>query len=247
MHVVLEVTDLLQLHEIWSLRPIVSAFSRLERRQPSLSPGQIRFDMAELVPRLSRLRHSPEWQQDKPADDPARLAIRDLSEAHLSQLYPEIEVSIVRQTLFEAAYHSFVVARYQGDVQPTREMLRALAHSRQVDADIYLDQDGQPRQGSPDWIPADITDEIRRLDPRYQPAVSGTPAAYVIADPFWSLLVKANTHEIEAAARRCAAAATQQKQRHQALTSLAALAQVWNRSPSVVGLCYQMNPEDQVL
>jgi hypothetical protein len=245
MHIVFDVVDLLQLQEIWSWRPIVAAFSRLERRETPPRPDSLRFDVAELTPRLSRLRHSPDWQQDRKADDPARVPIRDLSEAHLSQLYPETEASAVRQSLFYSAYRSFVVARYQGDVQTTGALLRVLADCRGLDANTWLDDGGQPRQGSPDWIPADITDEIRSLDARYQPAEPATPAAYVIADSFWSLLVKAEETEIEAAARQYSETETQQEQNFQELTMLVELSRVWNRSPSVVGLCYQVHPEER--
>lgn len=245
MQIVFDVADLMQLQEIWSWRPIVTAYSRLERREP-LFASPLRFDVAELTSRLTRLRHSPDWRQDGKGDDPARAPIRDLSEAHLSQLYPEAETGSLRQSLFYAVYARFVVARYQADVQLTGLLLRALADRQAVDADHYLDSDGQPRQGSQDWIPVDITDEIRSLDTRYRPAEPGAPAAYVIADSFWSLLVKAETAEIEAVVQQCGDTGTQPDQRLQELTTLVKLARIWNHSPSVVGLCYQVHLEDSV-
>jgi hypothetical protein len=239
MQIVFDVADLMQLQEIWSWRPIVAAYSRLERRETRFA-SPLRFDVAELASRLTRLRHSPDWQQDRKTDDPARVPIRDLSEAHLSQLYPETEAASLRQSLFYAAYAGFVIARYQAEVHSTVLLLRALANRQAVGVDSYLDEDGLPRQGSPDWIPADITDEIRSLDARYHSAEPGAPAAYVIADSFWPLLVKAEAAEIEAAAQQCADTVTQQKRCCQELTALVKLARIWNHSPSVVCLCYQL-------
>lgn len=243
MHLVLDIVDLLQLQEIWSWRPIVVAFSRLERREPPPRSGSQRFNLAELVPRLSRLRLSPDWQQIRHHEDPARLPIRDLSDTDLSYLYPEATAAGLRQSLFFAAYRCFVIARYQGAVQPTGTLLRALADVRQLAADDYLDVYALPRQGSPDWIPAEITDEIRCLDTRYQPAEPGTPSAYVIADTFWPLLVKADSRDLDAAARQVSGSLPPESCREQ-LDRLLEVAQMWNRSPSVVGLCYQVQSEE---
>lgn len=234
MHLSLDVVDLLQLQEIWSWRPIVAAFSRLERREPAPIIGAVRFDLNELMPRLARLRHSPDWQQ---TNDPARVPIRDLSETDFGLLYPEVDAAQARQALFCAAYHSFVIARCRGPVALTAALLRALAGARRLDADDYLDTNALPRQGSPDWIPADITDEIRVLDARYRVTEPGTPAAYVVADSFWPLLVKAEEADISAAV----GAADQRR----LLAALVEAARTWNRSPSVVGLCYQIEVEDE--
>ncbi len=243
MHLVLDIVDLLQLQEIWSWRPIVTAFSRLERREPLPRTDSLRFNLAELVPRLSRLRLSPDWQQMRHNEDPARLPLRDLSDTDLSHLYPEAEAAGLRQSLFFAAYRCFVMARYQGAVQPTATLLRALAEVRQLAAEAYLDIYALPRQGSPDWIPAEITDEIRCLDTRYQPDEPGTPSAYVIADTFWPLLVKAEGSDLAAAARRASGSLPPEACREQ-LERLLEVAQMWNRSPSVVGLCYQVQSEE---
>lgn len=243
MRLIIDIVDLLQLQEIWSWRPVVVAFSRLERRAPTLYSGPLRFELAELAPRLSRLRQSPASQQARHTDDPARLPLRDLSDTDLGHLYPEAEADGLRQSLFFAAYRCFVVAQYQGLVQPTGALLRALTRTRRLDADDYLDVYALPRQGSPDWIPADITDEVRSLDTRYQPTEPATPAAYVIADPFWSLLVKADNSDLDAAARLVSGAAAPESCRQQ-LDRLLEVAQMWHRSPSVVGLCYQVQSEE---
>lgn len=240
---ILDVVDLLQLQEIWSWRPIVVAFSRLERREPQPQVGTLRFELTELMPRLSRLRQSPDWQTAHHNQDPARLPLRDLSDTELNDLYPEIAPDGLRQSLFLAAYQCFVVARHRGADQPTRALLRALADVRQLEADDHLDVYAFPRQGSPDWIPADITDEIRGLDSRYRGAEAGTPAAYVIADSFWSLLLKAEANELDSAARLASSTTPVEVCRRQ-LASLLAVAQLWNRSPSVVGLCYQVQLEE---
>ncbi|MBI5671236.1 MAG: hypothetical protein HZC41_24835 [Chloroflexi bacterium] len=231
----LDVVDLLQLQEMWSWRPIVAAFSRLERREPQPAMGAVRFDLNELMPRLVRLRHSSGWQQK--TTDPARVPIRDLSESDFSLLYPELDAAQARQALFDAAYHSFVIARCRGPVALMAAWLRALADARRVKADDYLDARALPQPGSPDWIPADITDEIRGLDSRYRAAEPGTPAAYVIADLFWPLLVKAEEADITAA--------VQNSGDRRQLMALVEVARVWNRSPSVVGLCYQIEAEDE--
>ncbi|NWG17789.1 MAG: hypothetical protein HXY41_14270 [Chloroflexi bacterium] len=239
MNLLLDVVDLMQLQEVWSWRPIVVAFSRLERREAL--PGSIRFDLNALIPRLAQLRRSPDWLNA--ANDPARLPIRDFSETDLSRLCPDTSADTVRQSLFDAAYDRFVVARYRGSAGPTCRLLLALAEARRLDAADYLDDLHLPRPGSPDWIPADITDEIRSLDGRYDAAEPGTPAAYVIADSFWTLLVKAETADLEAAAR-CQDETPAADARRQ-LAELVEVARAWNRSPSVVGLCYQIVSETE--
>jgi hypothetical protein len=235
----LDVVDLLQLQEIWSWRPIVAAFSRLERREAL--PGSLRFDLSELMPRLAQLRRSPDWLHA--ADDPARLPIRAFSEADLNRLCPDAGADAARRALFYAAYERFVIARYRGRVGLTCRLLRALAGARKLDADDYLDGDDLPHAGSPDWIPADITDEIRGLDARYIGDKPGTPAAYVIADSFWTLLVKAEAADLEAAAERQDEGAPVDA--HRQLSDLVEVACAWNRSPSVVGLCYQIQSETE--
>lgn len=239
MNLHLDVVDLLQLQEIWSWRPIVAAFSRLERREAL--PGSLRFDLSELMPRLAQLRRSPDWLHA--ADDPARLPIRAFSEADLNRLCPDAGADAARRALFYAAYERFVIARYRGRVGLTCRLLRALAGARKLDADDYLDGDDLPHAGSPDWIPADITDEIRGLDARYIGDKPGTPAAYVIADSFWTLLVKAEAADLEAAAERQDEGAPVDA--HRQLSDLVEVARAWNRSPSVVGLCYQIQSETE--
>ena len=55
MLVALDIVDLLQLQEIWSKRPIVTAFTRLEIRPPAVL-SDADFSIGELLPRLARLR-----------------------------------------------------------------------------------------------------------------------------------------------------------------------------------------------
>src|SRR5215470_12603372 len=116
MQIHLDVVDLLQLHEVWSKRLIVTAFTRLEPRATPVS-GLIDFNINELMPRLARLKHSEVWQikstnRDK---DPARLPMSDLSEDYLSEMYPEApSAADQRQFLFSSAYNRFVVAHYRG-------------------------------------------------------------------------------------------------------------------------------------
>lgn len=239
MNLHLDVVDLLQLQEIWSWRPIVVAFSRLERREAL--PGSLRFDLSELMPRLAQLRRSPDWLHAD--DDPARLPIRAFSETDLNRLCPDAGADAARRALFYAAYERFVIARYRGRVGLTCRLLRALAGAQKLDANDYLDGDDLPHAGSPDWIPADITDEIRGLDARYMSDKPGTPAAYVIADSFWMLLVKAEAADLEAAAERQDERPPADARRQ--LSGLVEVARAWNRSPSVVGLCYQIQSETE--
>ncbi|HEX2906889.1 MAG TPA: hypothetical protein VHO69_08520 [Phototrophicaceae bacterium] len=234
MDLILDVVDLLQLQEIWSWRPSVTAFSRLQRRDGP--PGLLRFDLEELVPRLTRLRHSPEWRQNHSESDPAKVPLRDFLATDLLTLYPDTDAATICQQVFRSAYQAFVVGQYRGTVAATCSWLRALAAVRCLAPDDYLDADHLPRSGSPDWIPADITDEIRSLDARYRLAEAGTPAAYVVAEQFWSLLVKAGEHDL--------AAIPHPNQFGVPFTRLLEVAHTWNRSPSVVGLCYQVALEE---
>jgi hypothetical protein len=244
MQITLDVVDLLQLHEIWSRRPVVTAFTRLEGRQTVL-PCEVDFNVDQFLPRLARLKHSPTWRMNKANmhNDPGRIPLRDLSEDYLIELYPEVDSpAAMRQSLFNSAYSRFVVAHYRADVELTRRNLQTLANVRQVASEYCLGEDMLPPPGSSEWIPADITDEIRGLDERYDPTEPGLPATYVVSDQFWPLLVKATAAELKAAERvgcapdeiDCLAA------NRQALEILGRVAFAWNRSPSVVGLCYQV-------
>jgi hypothetical protein len=139
-------------------------------------------------------------------------------------------------------YNHFVVSQFQGEMEQTCGLLRALADVRSTESADYLNGANQPLEGSNFWIPVDLTDEIRSLDSRYQSDHADTPAAYVIAETFWPLLVKSTPEDIGAAVahylgsthrvyeERCAAE----------LRRLVELAQDWNRSSSVVGLYYQI-------
>ncbi|MBZ0282208.1 MAG: hypothetical protein K8L97_15815 [Anaerolineae bacterium] len=244
MQICFDVVDLLQLGEIWCKRPIVTAFTRLEPRV-SLLPTSVSFQIDELMPRLSRLKRSPSWRLRgaKLNNDPARMPMSDLSEADLTEMYPEaVSPAVQRQILFNAAYNRFVFASYRGDVGTTCAMLQALARVRSIEEDECLDGDALPRHGSPEWIPADITDEIRSMDARYNAAEPGTPATYVISDQFWQLLVKATPEDVDGAVRFQSNAQNMPdvETLRQALNTLATVAYNWNRSPSVVGLCYQI-------
>jgi hypothetical protein len=244
MQICLDVVDLLQLREIWSQRPIITAFTRLEPRAAA-SPDDIDFRIEDLMPRLYRLKRSSLWLARGGAanQDPARLPLGDFSEDYLSELYPEAEsAKRQRRLLFHAAYQRFVVTQYRGDLDEMRSVLGALADARQMPADECLDALALPREGSPEWIPAEITDDIRGLDTRYNPAEPGTPATYVIADQFWSLLVKVAAEEIDSAVANTTGDGHSAESIRTALDALTNVAYMWNRSPSVVGLCYQVSP-----
>ncbi len=242
----LDVVDILQLQEVWSRRPVVTAFTRLENRQTEL-PCAIDFNVDQLLPRLARLKRSPVWRVSKSnlTNDPARIPMRDFSDEYLHELYPEADsAAAMRHQLFSSAYNRFVVAHYDGEVEQTRRLLRQLADVRQFDPGQFLDTELLPHQGSSEWIPADITDEIRHLDERYDQAEPGLPSTYIIADQFWALFVKATPEEFEETVRSecdesdsvCMDAGRQR------MEALAQVAFAWNRSPSVVGLCYQVFP-----
>jgi len=241
MQICFDVVDLLQLGEIWCKRPIVTAFTRLEPR-PSLLPTSLTFQLDELMPRLSRLKYSPGWRMRSPNlnNDPARVALGDLSEDDLTTMYPEANSAAAqRNLLFSEVYNRFVVAFYRGEVGQTCTILQKLAQARSIDIEDCLDGQILPRYGSQEWIPAEITDEIRGLDTRYKAAEPGTPAAYVISDQFWSLLVKTTPEDIDAAVSLSNADADSETVR-QTLNTLSTVAYNWNRSPSVVGICYQI-------
>jgi hypothetical protein len=245
MQVALDVVDLLQLQEIWSRYPIITAFTRLEVRTPAiLSP--VRFNIEELMPRLARLKQSSAWQVKNALShrDPARTPLAEFSEAHLIEMYPEApSPTEQRQSLFNAVYNRYIVAYYRGSVEQTSTALRTLARVRAMIRDEQLGADGLPLQGSQEWIPFNITDEIRSLDKRYDPAEPGAPATYVVADSFWPLLVKVTSSDFEETIRvQCGSGEPDCASRvRRTLQVLSEVAHLWNRSPSVVGLCYQIS------
>ncbi|MBI1277234.1 MAG: hypothetical protein GC179_03805 [Anaerolineaceae bacterium] len=244
MQISLDVVDLLQLQEIWSRRPIVTAFTRLETRS-ALRPSPDTFKIEDLLPRLSRLKRSPAWLSRRSAPtitDPARIPLGDLSDDYLLEMYPEAESAAVkRSTLFLSVYNCYLVAHYDQSVTYTAAALQLLARVRHLDSSSILDSENLPAQGSPEWIPLNITDEIRSLDDRYDAAEPGAPAAYVVAEDFWPLLLKAASEDFESAAKLAQESADTQfcDVLLQVLTDLSALAHTWYRSPSVVGLCYR--------
>jgi hypothetical protein len=167
----------------------------------------------------------------------------DFSDAYLSEMYPEADpISDQRQYLFNLVYDRFIVMRYCASVAQVSVLLKTLAQVRNSDLSGYLGPDDLPLAGSPEWIPLTITDEIRSLDKRYDPMQPGTPATYVVADHFWPLLVKASPAEIEATIRLGCPSNQAEclEETRRLLTGLSEVAYTWNRSPSVVGLCYQI-------
>jgi hypothetical protein len=245
MQLVLDIVDLLQLDEIWSRRPVVTAFTRLDER-PDYLNYQFNFQIEDLMPRLSRLKRSEVWRlaRRNPADDPARIPLGTLSSELLDELYPPADGANQRQTLFQGVYSRYVLAHYRGQAQQSGDLLRALAGVRYWDIDRCLDSVGVPREGSAEWIPAGITDEIRSLDCRYNPAEPGLPAAFVVGEDFWNLFLKVAPAELQSAAA-CLAPddLTMQAACVGLLQQMADVALMWHRSPSVVGLCYQVEGE----
>ncbi|MBL8161583.1 MAG: hypothetical protein JNJ61_06310 [Anaerolineae bacterium] len=241
MQICLDVVDLLQLREIWSQRPIITAFTRLEPRAAAV-PNDVDFRIEDLMPRLYRLKRSSLWLARGGAanQDPARLPLSDFSEDHLSELYPEAEsAKAQRKLLFHAAYQRFVVTQYRGDLGEMRAVLGALADVRRMPDGECLDANALPREGSAEWIPAEITDDIRGLDARYDAAEPGTPATYVVSDQFWPLLTKVAAEEIDSAITSALSNGRSAEAIRATLDALTNVAYLWNRSPSVVGLCYQ--------
>lgn len=243
MQISLDVVDLLQLQEIWSKRPIVTAFTRLEPRLFRL-PSQYAFNIEDLLPRLARLKRSPVWliRRSQPSD-PARLPLCEFTDELLAELYPEAtSPAQQRQLLFNSAYCRFVVACYRDTVADTASALQTLAQARRCQAADFLDRFNLPEQGAAEWIPADITDDIRSLDGRYEASEPGAPATFVVADDFWPLLTKAVPEDIEAAAQLGCAdnEADCNDAVRRRLEKLVEVANDWYRSPSVVGLCYQV-------
>ena len=246
MAIIFDIVDLLQLQELWGRRPIITAYTRLEQRQTSLACA-FRFNVDELIPRLSRLKNSPIWRsnRDNLTNDPARIPMGSLTEENLSVLFPETDSpTTARQQLFTSVYNHFVVVQYRADIDNLQGALRTLVQVRDIEPADLLDAADLPRAGAADWIPADMTDEIRSLDTRYNATEPGTPATYVVSDDFWTILVKTTPSDVDEAANRfcqevlapCVDDCRQQ------LTGLVEVAQIWNRSPSVVGLCYQVFP-----
>ena len=121
------------------------------------------------------------------------MSIRDLSDDYLGQCTPKSPSGLeVRQSWFRSAYSRFVVAHYHSDAGRDTSHAHDLGACPGYRREECLDADQLPLQGSRESRnPADITDEIRSLDERYDPAKIGLPAAYVIAEQFWMLLVKA--------------------------------------------------------
>ncbi len=243
MQISLDVVDLLQLQEIWSRRPIVTAFTRLETRS-AFRPSPDTFKIEDLLPRLSRLKRSPAWlsRRSNPIiTDPARIPLGDLSDEYLLEMYPEAESPIAkRNALFLSVYNCYLVAHYDQSVTYTAAALQLLARVRKLDQSNVLDSAHLPAQGSPEWIPLNITDEIRSLDDRYNAAEPGAPATYVVAEDFWPLLLKAAPEDVESAAKLALESADSNfcEVLLQVLAELTTLAHTWYRSPSVVGLCY---------
>ena len=235
MDAVFDVVDMLQLHEVWARRPIVAAVSRLSQRQ-SIHPTTIEFSLDQLMPRLVRLRHSAAWRQNREAD-PADRALVDLNDEQLSILYPES----TRHSVFKAVYDHYLFARYRGELQQTRQFMEALAATIQVDATTCFGERTLPAPGSNFWIPAELTDEVRALDVRYNTDEPDTPAACVVAEDFWVLLNKAEPDTISRAINRYYATTHDELHANtfERLSALIELAQLWQRSPSVVGVYYQ--------
>jgi hypothetical protein len=242
MKTVFDVVDLLQLQEIWVRRPIVLAFSRLEQNRSAL-PCEMDFSIKWLTPRLALLRNSIAWRHNKLEQftDPAQLPMCELSDEYLRILYDAESPTSIRQSLFQSVYNHFVITQYQGDAAQTRGLLRALASARSVALSSCFNEDHSPLEGSNTWIPVDLIDEIRSMDGRYKIDEVNTPAAYVISDDFWPLLVKSQPEDVnQAATLYCQEMPSEIiGDCTRKLNELAELARAWNRSPSVVGLYYQ--------
>jgi hypothetical protein len=241
MQTMFDVVDLLQLQEVWVRLPIAQAYSRLERRQAVL-PCPMEFSLKLLMPRLGRLRSSSVWRTNhlEKRTDPAQVPMCALTDAYLDVLYPEqASPGQTRHQLFISVYNHFVVSQYRADLALTCALLGRLADVR-AETDC-LDSAALPLAGSNYWIPIDLTDEIRSLDARYDSTLPDTPAAYVIADEFWPLLVKASSDEVNAvAAQYCMEdVSTCIEDCTRRLNQLIELAHNWNRTSSVVGLYYQ--------
>lgn len=241
MLAVFDIVDLLQLQEIWVRRPITRAYSRLERRQTALD-CPFEFDLKTLMPRLGQLRNSSAWRLNRQerSTDPAQIPMCALTDGYLEVLFPDVVPAQARQQLFLSVYNHFVVSQYRADHSQTCALLKAVADTRSVEIARCLSADDRPVEGSNYWIPVDLTDEIRSLDVRYESARPDTPAAYVVGDDFWLLLVKATEDEIDSAASRDCSDPACADLSHRLLQQLVGLARDWNRTSSVVGLYYQV-------
>jgi hypothetical protein len=244
MKTVFDVVDLLQLQEVWVRQPIVQAYARLERRRTAL-PCFVEFDIQDLMPRLERLRRSPAWHTNRleKHSDPSQMPLCALTDAYLEVLFPDsVSPSQIRRQLFLSVYNHFVVAQYSDDANRTCDLLTTLAEIRAVDPEECLGMDNLPLAGSTFWIPVDLTDEIRALDARYDSGRPDTPAAYVVAEPFWMFMAKVTPADVVAAATRYTAGSARPPIEEIAadLQRLVDVACDWNRISSVVGLCYQV-------
>jgi hypothetical protein len=244
MQISLDVVDLLQLREVWIRLPIIVAYSRLAERTGAMADPTV-FAVDELVVRLARLRHSVVWLADPATrgSDPARLPFADLTDEYLAELFPEAESPAAqRWNLFQAIYKRFVVAYCRDSSAMTIDAFRLLARVRQFDFHEVVDSSLLPREGSLEWIPAEIADPIRRLDRRYQADEEESPATYVVSDDFWPLIAKSTAEDIAAATALWHDPADDQRapRMQDMLTRLVDVAVMWQRSPSVVGLCYQL-------
>ena len=244
MKTVFDVVDLLQLQEIWVRRPIAQAYARLERRQ-TLLPCPVVFQVKWLTPRLGELRNSLAWRTNRleKHTDPAQMPMCALTDAYIEVLFSDsISPAQTRQRLFVSAYNHYVISQYRGDVLQTCDLLRALAAARSVEPDDFLGPGSLPMEGSNFWIPVDLTDEIRALDARYDSSKPDTPAAYVVSEDFWPLLVKATPADVETAvAQFCEQTGYDgEADCESLLRRLIEVARDWNRSSSVVGLYYQV-------
>jgi hypothetical protein len=248
MRISLDVVDLLQLQEIWSRRPVVTAFTRLEDRS-SLYPVTENFSIEDLLPRLSRLKRSPAWLARRPnpaLNDPGRVPLGDLSDEYLIEMYPDVPPVEKRASLFLSVYNCYLIANFRQTVEHTAAALGFLARVRGLETVNRLDSSNLPAEGSPEWIPLNITDEIRGLDDRYNPEEPGSPSTYVVAEDFWPLLLKAEPEHIDSAADLALEMSDTAfcKALRDSLNELTVLAHTWYRSPSLVGLCYMQKDDE---
>jgi hypothetical protein len=244
MQISLDVVDLLQLREVWIRLPIIVAYSRLANRTGAIA-DPTPFLVDDLVVRLARLRHSAVWLSDPltRGSDPARLPFADLTDDYLAELFPEAESPTAqRWVLFQAIYKRFVVAYCRDSSELTIDAFRLLARVRQFDLHEYVDSSLLPSEGSAEWIPAEIANPIQMLDCRYQADDADAPGTYVVSDDFWPQIAKSTPEDLTAATALWHDPGDDQRApRMQAmLTRLVDVAVMWQRSPSVVGLCYQL-------
>lgn len=241
-----DVVDLLQVYEIWVRLPIAKVVPRMEHRQTAYTPP-FQFETAALATGLSALRRSASWQRSplaKATTDPGLLPFCRLTEDMLSTVFPQLQTHLpLQQALFHCVYQHYLVDRFTGAIQETQQLLQSLSAIRASSLEEFFRGDGEPKEGSDYWIPVDLTDEVRALDVRYDSSAVNTPAAYVVDESFWHLLLKADSNEIDATVwhysqqnplPQAASEACAKQLRH-----LVSVAHNWYRSPSVVGLYYQ--------